>query len=209
MALFKVFRLQTFAHGHLDPKSRPPLQAPLPARFLSEPRVLLICRKNISYTLKHSNESTSCSLLEQQRSPPILNGGDVNFRVWNIANDHQVYQWSSKHSSKVWSFNQKYRVHLLFCPRGLYLSQKPNLQLALILAKLNFSCPPIKNENIWLKSSKENVLRYTSNFLGNYVLTFLINELLKAWGPQVRKCWFLSWWYWKNTLIFSWWYWKT
>ena len=155
MALFKVFRLQTFAHGHLDPKSRPPLQAPLPARFLSEPRVLLICRKNISYTLKHSNESTSCSLLEQQRSPPIFTGGDVSFRVWNIANEHQLYQWSSKHSSKVWSFNQKYRVHLLFCPRGLYLSQKPNLQLALILAKLNFSCPPIITRIFGWKGQKK------------------------------------------------------
>ena len=45
MALFKVFRLQTFAHGHLDPKSRPPLQAPPPARFLSGPNILFKCRE--------------------------------------------------------------------------------------------------------------------------------------------------------------------
>ena len=38
MALFELFHRQTFAQGHLDPKSRPPLQAPPPARFLSEPK---------------------------------------------------------------------------------------------------------------------------------------------------------------------------
>ena len=34
--------------------------------------------------------------------------------------------------------------------------------------------------------------------LGDYVYTFQVNELLQAWGLQVREYWFFSWWYWKK-----------
>ena len=51
--------------------------------------------------------------------------------------------------SKVWSFNQKYQVCLLLCPRGLYLSLNPNFYLTLVLAKLTLSCPPLLKTRIF------------------------------------------------------------
>ena len=93
MALFKVFHLQTFAQGHLDPKSMPPLQAPLLARFLSGPNILFKCRKKHQSFFVHQSIlvktplALSSSNIEVRPSWP--EGGEL--RVWNIVNEQEQY----------------------------------------------------------------------------------------------------------------------
>ena len=112
----------------LTPSQGHPSKLHLRPAFSQDLIYFLNVEKNISLfcTLKHSRETTSCSLLEQHRSPPILTRG-----WWT-----QEYEilWMNKNSIPIiflalfkgQSFHQIYRVHLLFCPRGLYWSRNPN-----------------------------------------------------------------------------------